>query len=119
MNPDDNRPLVDLSRSAHLGGGRSAAVAVDPDGNESLWILVPGADEDTPRDPWPDHERLGPLPARFAQHRCGQPRLDGHPCRTPVAAAGLACVHHRQDDPVELVRRVLGGTIIATEEGEP
>ncbi len=99
MTDYQGRALADPSRTTVLGvfdcGHQlQACVAVDPDGDESLWIIVPGASEDTPRDPWPDHERTGPLPARFAQPRCGQPRLDGRPCRTPVARSGLTCHAH-------------------------
>jgi len=94
-----SRALADPGRTTVLhtftcGHELQACVAIDPDGDESMWVVIPGADEDTPRDPWPDHERTGPLPARFSQPRCGQPRLDGRPCRTPVARSGLACANH-------------------------
>lgn len=106
MTDYQGRALVDPSRATVLGvfacgHELQAGVAVRPDGSEWLWLLVPGGDlDDTPRGPWPDHERTGPLPAtyrhRLAQHRCGQPRLDGRPCRTPVARSGLTCAHHAQ-----------------------
>ena len=47
------------------------------------------------------HERLGPVPVQWqrrirqAQLRCGRPRSDGQPCRTPVARAGHSCANHR------------------------
>ncbi len=92
------RPLVDVNRSAVLTLDLDAAVAVHPDGSESLWLLVPG-DDDGPASPPPAHEQTGPLPEsyqrRLAQLRCGRPRVDGLPCRTPVAAVGQACSHHR------------------------
>ncbi len=92
------RPLVDPSRSAVLTVDLDAAVAVHPDGSESLWLLVPG-DDDGPASPPPAHEQTGPLPEsyqrRLAQPRCGRPRLDGLPCQTPVAVVGQTCGHHR------------------------
>ena len=105
-----DRPLVDPSRTTVLhtfdcGHRLQACVAIEPDGSESMWVVVPGADEDTPRDPWPDHERTGPLPARFAQPRCGRPRVDGKPCRTPVAVVGQTCGHHRHGIPAVLRER--------------
>ena len=103
MTEPTGRPLVDTNRSAVLtrygcGHTLDAAVAVHPDGSESLWLLVPG-DDDGPASPPPAHEQTGPLPEsyqrRLAQLRCGRPRVDGLPCRTPVAAVGQTCSHHR------------------------
>ncbi len=66
------RPLVDVNRSAVLTLDLDAAVAVHPDGSESLWLLVPG-DNDGPASPPPAHEQTGPLPERY-QRRLAQPR---------------------------------------------
>ena len=114
----EGRTLADPIRTTALhvytcGHELQACVAVRPDGSESLWLLVPGADDNAPRGPWPDHERTGPLPAtyrhRLAQHRCGQPRLDGRPCRTPVAVVGQTCGHHRPPHPaVDVLRERKG-----------
>jgi len=102
MTEPTDRPLVDVNRSAVLtryGCGHTidAAVAVHSDGSETMWLLVPGGD-DGPASPPPAHEQTGPLPEsyqrRLAQPRCGQPRLDGRPCRTPVARSGLTCANH-------------------------
>ncbi len=107
------RPLVDVNRSAVLtryGCGHTidAAVAVHPDGSESLWVLVAGGD-DGPASPPPPHEQTGPLPEsyqrRLAQPRCGRPRVDGKPCRTPVAVVGQTCGHHRPPHPAVDVLR--------------
>ena len=38
---NDNTAAVDLNRLAHLGGDWYAAVCVDPDGEESLWLVAP------------------------------------------------------------------------------
>jgi hypothetical protein len=55
-----------------------------------------GAEQTTRLAP---HEGAGPLGSwwreRIAQPRCGRPRRDGQPCRTPVARVGDVCGNHR------------------------
>ncbi len=73
MTDYQGRALADPNRTTVLGvfacgHDLQACVAIEPDGSESMWVIVPGADEHTPRDPWPDHERTGPLPATY-RHR--------------------------------------------------
>lgn len=80
-----------------LGDGWHAGVGIGPDGTSWPWIVAPDTDEPGHRV-IPAHEQLGPLPAlyrhRISQHRCGRPRRDGKPCRTPVAHQGLTCANH-------------------------
>lgn len=95
---------IDASRSACLcdvgGDALLVAVVLRGDGSTDFVIIDRGAwGASYSTDP-PSHEYVGPLPMsvqrRIADaHRCGRARLDGQPCRTPVAHPGLACARHR------------------------
>jgi hypothetical protein len=96
MSDDPERRSLALQELC-LGGGWHAGVGVGPGGDCWPWLIHP--DDDTPaQHVVPPHEQLGPLPAlyrhRLDQHRCGRPRRDGKPCRTPVARSGLTCANH-------------------------
>lgn len=101
MTADPRRPLVDPRRTACLGTGWHAVIAIGPGGSESAWLLSPDGNGSGAAPPTPPHERLGPLPlaiaarlARPVQPRCGRPRRDGAPCGTYVSRHGAACAHH-------------------------
>lgn len=98
----------DPLRTVLLDNGYAAAVCVTPDGRDVWWLLAhgnPEVEDDygcscekcAPHE-HPDH----PLPPRIKQMldrptrpRCGRPRADGQPCRTPVGRPGAACRWHR------------------------
>ncbi|WP_197373463.1 hypothetical protein [Mycolicibacterium baixiangningiae] len=100
--------LVDWDRTACLcnagAPGLVAAVAVGPDGGETLWLVDqdqlnhPDVDHGNPSPP---HERTGPLPAAIRDlitppPQCGRPTLTtGRPCRTRVLNYGDSCLQHR------------------------
>lgn len=102
----------DPLRSVRLDNGYVASVCVTPDGQTVLWLLAHQGEigyDDTfgcaCRDCAP-HEipdcsipgRMRAVLDRPTQSRCGRPRLDGHPCRTPVAHPGLVCHWHRTEE---------------------
>ena len=103
-----NRLEVDFDRTACLcdsdGHAFFAAVVIDGDGEETLWLVhrpslnVPGADHG---NPYPTHELVGRLPGVIHQRvwgegtRCGRPTGLGRPCRNRVTEPGQACGLHR------------------------
>ncbi|SIK28976.1 hypothetical protein [Mycobacteroides abscessus] len=113
----DRFALVDWERSACLcdvgAPGHSAVVTVASDGRDALWITDDAElHAEHPRCGNGDqpHEQIGALPpdvqARIDQAytrrnwpRCGRPRKDGQPCRTPVARRGQHCSWHRDSAP--------------------
>lgn len=108
-----DRPFFDPYRSAFLWDVGlphfAAAVTVDADGHDKLWVLSAAAmDEDLPDvgDPDQPHEKLGRLPAAIRDRiwgvfRCGRPTRSGQPCRIRVAESGGACGSHRDKAPAE------------------
>ncbi|GAC59018.1 hypothetical protein GOHSU_68_00100 [Gordonia hirsuta DSM 44140 = NBRC 16056] len=108
MNEFDRWSLVDDSTRRCLCDvglpGRSAAETVEADGERVLWILADELVGDDSADLGarrPAHEKVGPLPAgwaervRLAGRRCGRPTKAGRPCRAPVSVAGASCFRHR------------------------
>jgi hypothetical protein len=113
----DEFPLFDWERSACLcdvgAPSPSVAVAVTDDGHDTLWMVDHAElNAEHPRCGNSDqpHEQVGSLPpdvrARVEQvhtrrnwPRCGRPRKDGQPCRTPVARRGQHCSWHRDSAP--------------------
>lgn len=101
-------PLVDPNRTACLcdvgAPGYALTVAVDHNGNETLWIIdngqlgVDGTDHGNPNQP---HEKPGELPQTIRERirgdraRCGRPRADGKPCRAPAPEPGRGCYWHQ------------------------
>ena len=53
--PDERQALPDWQRTAYLGDGLHAVVAVNPDGSESFWVAVDDADPTYYTAP--DHEQ--------------------------------------------------------------
>lgn len=41
MTRDPRILAIDLARTIHLGGGWRATVAIDPDGDETCWLVSP------------------------------------------------------------------------------
>lgn len=113
----DGFPLFDWERSACLcdvgAPGHSIAVAVTDDGRDTLWMVDDAElNAEHPRCGNGDqpHERVGAMPpdvqARVDQAhtrrnwpRCGRPKKNGAPCRTPVARHGDHCSWHRDVEP--------------------
>ena len=112
MSEQHRGPIIDFERCACLcDAGQHdyfAAVAVDRDGKDELWLVSidalnrDGADHG---DPEPDHERLGRLPRRIHDRiwppktsgpRCGRRTKTGRPCRNFVDEPGTACMFHRE-----------------------
>jgi hypothetical protein len=96
-------PIIDPARSACLcdvgAPGYQAVLAVDADGNTSLWIAdtdLLGRD-DVDHGAIPRHEQLGELPphVRARLWRCGHPTETGQPCQLTVDELGGACALHR------------------------
>jgi hypothetical protein len=89
-----------IAAEIHLAGGLHAAVAVNPDGTTAYSLLVDGQPCDDHCGHYPEHERLGPLPAIYAARlarvrcRCGGARADGGSCRVEVRSPGQRCHWH-------------------------
>lgn len=100
-----------------LGEHGHVITAIDEHGKAHLWLAAPG--EDGPIR-IPRHELEGRLPRSIAervwQARCGAERADGGRCRQTVARPGERC-HHHPRPPEEIIGELLGGTVIATDEG--
>ena len=91
-----------------LPNGDRLALAIDSDGETSLWIARPLCAEHQRSAIHGNltragHERLGPLNTwwqsrvdRLTTTRCGRPRADGQPCRAVVGRPGDGCAHHRR-----------------------
>jgi hypothetical protein len=106
--PQREAPLDDVGLPCY-----TATVAVDRDGNETLWLAGRPllGDRDADRgNPNPPHERLGRLPRHYRdalwgdQLRCGRPTASGRPCQARVAKPGDACGQHRASQPQGLPR---------------
>lgn len=107
MSSGRRRRLVASHGRARLDPGPYWLVwAVDEDGG--TWPVI--ADERlTTTTPMPSqadlaalapHELEGPLPPAYTDRldpRCGRPRKDGQPCRSPVARFGGHCGWHREE----------------------
>lgn len=90
--------LPDNSRATQLGDGRFiAAVAINGQGHETLWLYDEEFDGMTTYD-YPSHERTGKLPAdvrRALGLVCGAPTNSRRgTCAMPVDAFGARCSHH-------------------------
>jgi len=93
-----DRSLVDWSRTAGLGDGWHAAVAVEPDGSWWPWLLSPdGPDPEAPDVVTPTHEDLGPLPVAVLRviERCGAATQAGTPCTRRAGPSGRCTQHAR------------------------
>lgn len=84
------------------------AESVNANGARLLWLVDNTRIDESGVDlgnRLPPHELHGPLPADVAHRvasvpiRCGRPRADGRPCRSPVARPGDACAWHREGTP--------------------
>lgn len=104
----ENARWVDPARMAclckHGAPGFVVVVAVEPDGEESLWMCreeLLGLDGVDHGNPYPRHELVGRLPRDVRERiwddqlRCGRPRSNGQPCRHKIAEPGGACGLHR------------------------
>lgn len=109
MAADDDRNALAADGTA-LDNGYRVAWCVAADGTAWPWLLAPLCAEHREQarhgctcPACAPHEQPGPLPTavrvRVEQSRCGAPRADGHPCRTPVARPGGRCAWHRQEAP--------------------
>lgn len=104
----DRLRLIDSNRAAGLRDvglpGHSAAVAINPDGSESLWIIDDkqvGKEGANHGNTGPRHELNGRLPA-YVRERiwgdsllCGRRRPNGQACRQRVSDPGASCRRHR------------------------
>ncbi len=106
LDPGDTRSLPE--RIACLGaapGHWHFAWCVSADGGRWPWLIDPTADDGDTAGIGAPHEQLGPLPARWQarldQTRCGRPRHDGQPCRTPTGRPGDPCHWHRAPIGIE------------------
>jgi hypothetical protein len=107
----DGITLVDWERGVHLDDvglpGYGVTWCVDTDGQNTVWLvdrdaLADGGDSVEHGNANQPHEQLGPLPSiwlhrvALAQYRCGQPRVDGRPCRQAVRGPGRTCGWHSE-----------------------
>ncbi|WP_138843652.1 hypothetical protein [Rhodococcus pyridinivorans] len=103
----DEKSIPDPRRTITLDNGTTAAECITSEGTITLWLL--NTCDVEPVDQYGcacwhcvPHEYPGAtLPPdiqrrldRAMQPRCGRPRRDGAPCRTPVARPGLSCHNH-------------------------
>ena len=117
-----DQPLVTIA--VRLPNGNDLVEAVTATGSTVLWLMVPLCDHCEAQAvhgsiATATHERLGPLPESWWRRiretpiRCGRPRGDGKPCRTPVTHNNAACRRH--ESPAAAALRLLTDTLGATE----
>jgi hypothetical protein len=92
--------VTDPARSVECDDdGLILAIGVNGLGDEWPWILVDGCDR-TSRctDDVPEHEKVGPLPAKYRQAlfgQCGALTRAGTKCTRTAPAVGQHCGQHR------------------------